>query len=360
MLRYLLRKFHIPTPFTGYPVSRQQSCRVCGSMEASGIAETDFWDLQHAEIVKCNNCGHIQLDPMLTDEATETGCNAYWIEELVNTSLKEQERNLVRNYRRGILFASMIRRKGFSPAAILELGPGSGYFSAGIRFIFPECKVTVVDIVDDVLRNNKEVHSSGVFKGTPEKLDQLGTMKFDLIIARDILEHVTDISKVIGNVVNHLNENGLFLFITPNGHEDVWGHYVCRILYQKPSELLINHVNYFDGAGLLSLLQKKGFSPLSYYTYQVKTTIRGKGWSVKPKLAATVSTKRSAEEIMKIKDQVKFQHGFDKDKILKSWLFHTRFRWITVLYCWYHHFSLVRLSPKLNVGHEIFGLFIKK
>ena len=128
------------------------------------------------------------------------------LEEIINTPEIEQERNLVRNYRRGILFGSQVKRKGFHPETILELGPGSGYFCVGIQGIFPDCRITVVDIVDDVLRNNKDIHGSATFKGTPENLELLGMMQFDLIIARDILEHVTDISKVTENVVKHLNK----------------------------------------------------------------------------------------------------------------------------------------------------------
>jgi ubiquinone/menaquinone biosynthesis C-methylase UbiE len=333
---------------------------MCGSADAIVIGKTDFWDLQRSDIVKCTSCGLIQLDPMLTAEATETGCNAYMLEELCNTTAKEQERNLIRNWRRGVLFASHIKRRGFHPASILEFGPGSGYFGAGIRHIFPGCRVTVVDIVDDVLRNNREVHGSATFKGTPENIEQIGNQKFDLIIARDIIEHVTDISKVIENVVKHLTENGLFIFITPNGHEDVWGHYIRHKISNKPSELLINHVNYFDGKGLLEYLKKGGLSPFAYYTYQVKTTFRGKGWSMDPKLATAVSQNRSAAEMIRLSnDRIPSSVSGKKD-VFAHWIFTTRLKWITVFYCWYHHFTVIRLNPTLNVGHEIFGLFIKK
>ena len=140
---------------------------MCGFREALAIAEADFWDLQHSTIAKCTNCGHIQLDPMLTTEATETGCNAYLLEEILHTPVKEQERNLVRNWRRGILFASQIKRKGFHPESILEFGPGSGYFGSGIQHIFPDCRITVVDIVDDVLRYNEDANPPPRHCGPP-------------------------------------------------------------------------------------------------------------------------------------------------------------------------------------------------
>ena len=272
--------------FVGERVTRQEHCRICGSLEGIKIAETEFWDLQHCDIVQCTSCKLIQLDPMINAHHTEIGCHAYYFKELLETPLQEQQRNLVRNYRRGIVFARSLQKKGYHPETLLEFGPGSGYFSAGIQFIFPECKITFADIVEDVLKNNQEIHGYIAFRGSPEDIHLFEERKFDLIIARDILEHVTDIGKVITNIATLLNRSGLFHFITPNGKEDVWGHYLNWEFRKEPSELLINHVNYFDGSGLLSCLADSGFSKIDYFTYQVKYTLRGKGWKHIKKLAA--------------------------------------------------------------------------
>jgi ubiquinone/menaquinone biosynthesis C-methylase UbiE len=359
MLEFLLHRFNIPRPFDGMIIQRRESCRVCGSSEGTKIAETDFWDLQHAGIVKCITCGHIQLDPMLTPENTEKGCNAYFHYEAGHTNAHEAERNLIRNYRRGILFAHHLKRKGYAPVNILEFGPGSGYFARGIQAIFPDSQVTVVDIVDDVLNYNREVHGFKCIKGFPDNRSILKDRESDLIISRDILEHVTDISGVLENFSRLLKDQGLLHFITPNGHEDVWGHYVCWKITNQPSGLLINHVNYFDGNGLQELLKGKGFSPVEYYTFQLKTTIRGKGWSMKPKLATPVSVKMSADTVIRNEPAIKHESSSGEKKLPDKWILSTRWKWLTFLYCWYQHRQLVRISPRRNIGHEIHGLFIK-
>lgn len=338
-------------------IRRNEPCRICGAKEGYKIGETDYWDLTQSSLIYCHLCRLAQLDPMLTPENTATGCEAYYLDELMRESIKEQERNLIRNYRRGIVFAVDLKRKRFFPAEILEFGPGSGYFLAGMQFVFPACKITVVDIVDEVLRKNREIHGFETIRGNPEDRGILVNRKFDLVIARDILEHVGDIGKMITNTSLLLKPGGLFHFLTPNGYEDLWGHYIFWKNHHKPSELLINHVNYFDGKGLRDLLIENGFSPLEYFTYQLKTTFRGKGWRMNPSMEAAASVKRSAAEFIGKSGKIGREVNFDKKKVLDRWYLNPSMKWLTYLYCLYKHHWWIHLDPSRNIGHEISGLF---
>jgi SAM-dependent methyltransferase len=339
--------------FFGERAIRKEPCRICGSSEGITIAVTEFWDLQRCNIVQCTTCKLIQMDPMLTPGNTATGCHAYYRKEINETPVYEQRRNLIRNYRRGIVFAQSLRRKGYHPETVLEFGPGSGYFSAGIRFIFPGCKITVADIVDEVMNMNKEIHGFEGFRGSPENIHLSGDRKFDL------LEHVTDIGKVIRNISELLKPGGLFHFITPNGKEDVWGHLMNQEFRKVPSELLINHVNYFDGTGLLKCLSGSGFLKVEYYSYQVKYFLRGKGWKHTEKLAVPVSTNQSAAELIQSQEEKSEAHSFETEEILGTLIFRTKNRWLISCYCWFKHHWLIHLDPRRNIGHEIHGLFIK-
>jgi SAM-dependent methyltransferase len=329
-------------------------------MEGLKIAELDFWDLHHSSFVQCTSCRLIQLDPMLNVQNTAAGCHAYYILDSLEISEHEQERNLVRNYRRGILFAQSIRRKGFRPETVLEFGPGSGYFSAGIRYVFPGCRITVVDILDAVLDMNREVHGFEILKGSPEEILLLDERKFDLVIARDILEHVTDIGTTIRNVVSLLNPNGLFHFLTPNGIEDIWGYWLNWHFHKQPTELLINHVNYFDGTGLLKALTDSGFTLIEYYIYGVGNALRGEGWKARESLARPASIKRSAEEMIRLHDKDRPEPVVSKEVTLNHWVFRTKKQWLIYLYCRLKHPRILHLDPRWNTGHEIHGLFLKK
>ena len=347
------------SPFKGDMLAREESCRVCHEKTGRKIGVVDYWDIKTSNIVACENCGHIQLDPMLNDEETAKGCFAYYVEEFLRTSKEEQFKNCERNFRRGVVFGYQLKRRKIFPKRILELGPGSGYFAAGVQFVFPSVGITVMDVNSDVLKFNREQHGFKTIQEVPDNFSSQYKDAFDLIIARDIIEHVTDISKVVDNVYEYLQPNGFFHFITPNGREDIWKHYLTAKFEKRPSELLINHVNYFDGKGLKDLFIQKGFSPVSYYTYTFKTTIRGQGWREKPGLMNPVSKKLEADDYIHEKADELKSIEYKKAEILDKWYIRPQAKWVTYLYSLYHHYSIFRLSPERNIGHEIYGLFIK-
>ncbi len=354
-MKSILKK--IPSPLKGEIVERQEECRICKEKIGKQIGEIDYWDIKSSKIIKCEKCGLAQLDPMLTEEETSKGCLAYYIEESLRVSEKEEEKNLLRNFRRGFLFGMSLKTKGIYPKEVLELGPGSGYFANGIKFIFPNAKITVMDVNREMLRLNELHHHYNIIESSLEKYIPELDNKFDLIIARDILEHVIDFSKVIENVKSYFKEKGLFHFITPNGHEDIWKHYLTFNYQNAKSELLINHVNYFDGKGLLNFLLDNNFSPVNYYTYKLKTTRRGRGWKISKKLMAPLSKKKNADYYIDKKIAEVKSINFDKKAVLNKWYISRNRKFLMYIISWYHHANILKLSPELNVGHEIYGLF---
>lgn len=347
----------IPSSFKGDLIDRYESCRLCEEKNGVKIGEIDYWDIASSRLVKCKKCGLVQLDPMVTQEETAKGCLAYYIEESLRVSEKEQGRNMLRNFRRGFLFGVSLKKRGICPQNVLELGPGAGYFSEGLKFSFPNTKITVMDVNTEVLKFNQLQHGHKTIETSIEEHISALDNKFDLIIACDILEHVIDISKVIENVYNYSTPSGLFHFITPNGHEDVWKHYLTFKHLNSTSELLINHVNYFDGKGLLDFLVKKNFSAIEYYTYKLKTTRRGRGWKVSEKLMAPISHKKNSAVYIEEKINELKTINIDKKIVLDKWYINKNRNFLTYIVSYYHHAKLIKLSPELNVGHEIYGLF---
>jgi len=349
----------IPVIIDGEIIEREEYCRICNEKKGKQIAVVDYWNIKTSKLIKCPKCNHIQLDPMLNDTETAKGCFAYYIEEALRTSKQEQAKNCVRNFRRGVLFGYSLKSKNISPHSILEMGPGSGYFAAGLQFVFPNVEITIMDISKEVLEFNTQHHNYKTILEIPDNFVSEFVEKFDLIIARDIIEHVSDISKVVKNANQYLTPNGVFHFITPNGHEDVWKHHLTSILTNSASELLINHVNYYDGKGLNEFLIQEGFIPVDYYTFSIKSTLRGSGWKKNKKLMSPVSTGKSADFFITEKAATISNFELEKKNILDKWYIQNRAKWITHIYSMYQHFSIIKINPKLNVGHEIYGLYKK-
>ena len=321
-MSYLLSK--IPAIIHGNIIARKENCRICDETIGEQIAVVDYWDIKTSRLIKCPKCNHIQIDPMLNEKETSKGCFAYYIEESQRTNEKELFKNCVRNFRRGVVFGYSLKKKKIAPQNVLELGPGSGYFFAGLKLVFPDMEITVMDINREVLNFNLKHHNCKITQEVPDNFISQFEEKFDLIIARDIIEHVSDISKVLENINQYLSPNGYFHFITPNGHEDVWKHYLTSLLTHSTSELLINHVNYFDGKGLKKLLLQKGFGMIDYYTYQFKFTLRGIGWKKNQKLMSPISRKANADLLIKNKAIEIPDYELIKEKILDKWYIHDR------------------------------------
>jgi SAM-dependent methyltransferase len=117
---------------------------------------------------------------------------------------------------------------------VLEIGCGEG--GNLIPFLDKGCKVTGVDISE-----SKILHATRFLKTHPrakdlallaqdiydssEDLDQ----DFDLIMMRDVIEHIHDQDRFMGYVKRFLKPDGLFLLIFPPWYNPFGGHQqICR------------------------------------------------------------------------------------------------------------------------------------
>ena len=212
----------LPPRLEGRPVTRHEPCDFCGHHEAILLAKMDYWDLSEHDLVECSKCRLIQIDPMLTEENLALGCRAFYQFEKRQHGLGEIKRGCLRNFRKGISFAMELRALGMKPTRSLELGAGDAYFSRGLKYVFPELDVWCLDVVLEIRAQIERQHGFRTIAVAPEAMSPENAGTFDLVIGRDILEHVRKPQKVLQNVFSILRPGGVFHFITPNGYEDVW------------------------------------------------------------------------------------------------------------------------------------------
>jgi SAM-dependent methyltransferase len=328
-------------------ILRKQSCRLCGAKEAYPIGDITFWDIEQSVLVACSNCRLVQLDPMISDRGMAKGVYAYYLWQHGHESQRSQLRNAARNFRKGYAFAKSLPAR-FTPQRILELGPGSGWFLRGVKQTFPEAQYFAWDIVPDVAKSMAELHGFEPVSGEISALQ--GNKQYDLIIVRDVIEHFADAAAALTKIAALLAPGGFFHFITPNGHEDLWKFYVAKRLGKSfPSELLLNHVNYFDGGGLKQFLTTLGLKAYRYYAYDFSAWRSGIGWRVAPDLAAGSHGLKADNTITEYTVKVPQQARIDLPKL--TWYRKIWYRW--------KGWHILRLDPRRNFGHEFFGIFYK-
>lgn len=332
------------------------ACVLCGSLGRWQISRIEFWDLAQGDLDKCDRCSHIQLNPPLTDEATAKGCEALYTQLRRTETPAELKRGFYRAFTKGVALGLMLKLRRAKISSMLELGPGDGFVSRGVQVFFPDARVTALDIVNDTLKFVHDVHGYEVIAGTPEQLaDHLA--RYDLVLARDILEHTQNPGHVLRLAYDRLNHGGYLHLITPNGPEDVWPFQLRWEADHKTSELLLNHVQYFDPVGLKQFLTQLGFRKFTYFIYGLKWRRRGRGWKRTEAQKAPVAIHRSTSEALS--QGALPEHDWEKlgvRRIAPRWWTKSFLKYPAAAFWWLHHHLQLRVPAKFKIGHEIFCL----
>lgn len=188
-------------------------------------------------------------------------------------------RGFVKSFRRGSAFArkylSDFRTSNETPT-VLEVGAGDGYFSAGIQAEIPGATIWLIDVVKELVDYYNSTHDCVAIQGEFENSippDQ----KFDLIIFRDLLEHVREPSHFLACVNRAAKPGAKIFFITPNGREDFW---MINQRFMKTGQstlLLLNHFHYFLPSTLERMMGKNGFEMIDGFKFGLKQHRRGLG-----------------------------------------------------------------------------------
>lgn len=339
---------------------RRDPCGFCNSRQGYFVAKADYWDLAEVRYMRCPQCEMVQVDPMLNREITAKGCEAYYLREVRREGRKNLTKNRIRSFRKGVYFAWRLKRLGIKLQNVLEVGAGDGYFSRGVQLAFPEARYTCLDLVPEVLQQIRQTHGFNTLLGTPEELTSLSkNEKFDLIIARDIIEHVSLPAQVLENFAQSLISGGCLHIITPNGYEDIWTSYCHWKLKGESSEMLINHVNFFAPRELREKLESLGLKPLLWYMYDFNGTRWGRARKVSASQMSATSQKLSAEKTIQEAGRSTGPLEVKSSEVLDKWWVQPRHPWVTFLYCFWKEQRRFTLPADMGIGHEIFGLFQK-
>lgn len=148
---------------------------------------------------------------------------------------------------------------------VLDVGAGGGIWT---RFWLDEgARVTALDKHGPILLGNKMWNPQAEFvegDATTVKLDK----KFDVIFAKDLIEHLPDDLAFLPNMSNHLKETGYLIITTQNSlslNYFVEGgyHFLGGNMGWKGYDP--THVRFYHFRRLSTKLKKAGLIPLKYW-----------------------------------------------------------------------------------------------
>lgn len=217
------------------------------------IPTTDRFGTALSNIVRCESCGHMQLEQIPAEEVLEES-----YEQAASTDYVEEEAGQ-RATAASILETIASHRP---PGRLLDLGCWVGFFPAeaqkrgwnatGVepsRFASAYAQKELgVDVVP-----------AGLFEA------KLPESSFDVVFLGDVIEHLPDPAEAVRRIGSLLVPEGLLVMALPDA-----GSRLARVMGRRWWSVIPTHVHYFTRASMGRLLSENGFEVLEIAT-QPKT-----------------------------------------------------------------------------------------
>lgn len=116
--------------------------------------------------------------------------------------------------RKGLLFHVILALKSYSGGArnILDVGGGSG---VNLSIYGHEINCSELYCVD-LREPGEEIPGVHYVHSAAEKLNSLNLPMFDCVVMTEVIEHILDPDRVIKQIMDKLNYNGILILTTPN------------------------------------------------------------------------------------------------------------------------------------------------
>lgn len=148
---------------------------------------------------------------------------------------------------------------------VLDVGAGGGIWT---RFWLNEgAKLTVVDMHGPILLGNKSKNPDAEFVESDATTVKLGR-KFDIIFAKDLIEHIKDDSAFLKNMAAHLKEDGYLFLETQNSLSLNYffdGGYNFLSGNKGWCGYDPTHLRFYNFKNLTEKLRQAGFKPIRWW-----------------------------------------------------------------------------------------------
>jgi SAM-dependent methyltransferase len=230
-------------------------CAVCGSEslvphwsvkpvnDGSLAATTTAYGVAPGDIVRCTNCGHMQVKELPSPEALEEAYAEVWDEAYV-----EEEEGQRATARRAL---DRIERH-VEVGGLCDLGCWVGFLlseagARGWRGVGVEPSRPAAAYARERLGLNVR---QGTLLGT-----EMDVRSFDAVVMGDVIEHLPDPAAGLRRAGELLRPGGVLFLTLPDA-----GSAVARALGVRWWSVLPTHVHYFTGRSLARLLDRTGFT----------------------------------------------------------------------------------------------------
>lgn len=258
-----------------------EPCDVCGDAgPLQPVVTISLCGVLDAEIRGCAKCGFRQVRPRLTPEELRALYPDAYFDPEGEIGYSSYARERQRAEREAYFLAGVVRRLGAS-TRVLEVGAALGFLLEALRR-FARCEVQGVDVSAFAARFAEREFGVPVRAGTLEEA-RFPDARFDLIVQKDLLEHVLRPRDHLAETFRVLAPGGLLWLVTPNGETNVRPLARRAREERKTGSGLLpmmdqGHLSFFTRGNLETLFGDTGFEIVSLRTTHLKRGLRALGY----------------------------------------------------------------------------------
>ena len=253
-------------------VGLQPHFAVRGEVGSEGLIPTSReFGTALGDIVRCPDCGHMQLDVFPTAEELAAqyarASSDDYVEE--EAGQRETARRMLDKLERHV-----------ATGRLLDLGPWVGFYMAeaeGRGWITLGVEPSSFASAYARERLGLEVRNEDLYEA------RLPEASFDAVLMGDVLEHLTRADEALDLVRRSLAPGGVLILLLPNA-----GSRLARLLGRRWWSVIPTHVHYFTPASVARLLRRHGFEVVHQSTDPKAFTVRyylEKGGGYAPRLS---------------------------------------------------------------------------
>lgn len=234
----------------------KMNCSICDRNTFSKIARLSSFDKQIStkfDLVRCDNCRHVMINPQPTEEFLEGFYNRYYSKESkgIHGEIARQRRIQANLHKQ---LYSILK----DSHNILDYGCGCGAFLSFCNMNGFSCHGA--DFSSKILEDLRQVTKHELYS-IEEFLDS--NKCYDAITMLDVLEHTKNPRKVLTEVKTHIKHNGILIVKVPNYNCTAMQLIATHNTEQFRQSAHLNppeHLQYFRPNIIKKLLESCGYS----------------------------------------------------------------------------------------------------